>query len=77
LALEEQFYLLWPITFLLLPLKHAAKIVACVCLAFMTWRGVAIALALFSYEHGVYYVRPYFRFDSILIGAFVVLLISS
>jgi peptidoglycan/LPS O-acetylase OafA/YrhL len=77
LALEEQFYLLWPITFLLLPIKQAAKFVAYVCVAFMAWRGVAIALALFSYEHGVYYVRPYFRFDSILIGAFVVLLISS
>jgi peptidoglycan/LPS O-acetylase OafA/YrhL len=77
LALEEQFYLLWPITFLLLPLNRAAKIVAWVCAAFMLWRGVAIAISLFPYEHGIYYVRPYFRFDSILIGALVVLIISS
>ena len=52
LSLEEQFYLVWPISFFLLPRKHASAIVAWVCVAFMIWRGVAIALRLFSYEHG-------------------------
>ena len=43
----------------------------------MAWRGCAIALKLFSYSQGIFYVRPYFRFDSILIGAFLALCLSS
>ena len=77
LSLEEQFYILWPITFLLLPRKHAATIVAWICFAFMIWRGLAIAFRLFSYEHGIFYVRPYFRFDSILIGCLIALWLGS
>ena len=77
LSLEEQFYLVWPISFFLLPRKHASAIVAWVCVAFMIWRGVAIALQLFSYEHGIFYVRPYFRFDSILVGCLIALWLCS
>ena len=77
LSLEEQFYILWPITFFLLPRKRAATIVAWICFAFMIWRGLAIAFRLFSYEQGIFYVRPYFRFDSILIGCLIALWLGS
>ena len=77
LSLEEQFYLLWPLTFALLPLKRSPAIVLGTCLLFMLWRGLAIHAQLFSYSSGVYYERPYFRFDSILIGAFLILWLSS
>jgi peptidoglycan/LPS O-acetylase OafA/YrhL len=77
LSLEEQFYLVWPISFFLLPRKQASAIVAWVCVVFMIWRGAAIALRLFSYEHGTFYVRPYFRFDSILIGCLIALWLCS
>jgi len=77
LSLEEQFYVVWPISFFLLPRKRASTIVAWVCVGFMVWRGLAIALRLFSYEHGIFYVRPYFRFDSILIGCLIALWLCS
>jgi peptidoglycan/LPS O-acetylase OafA/YrhL len=69
LSLEEQFYLVWPLTFCLLPLRRMVLSIAAVCGAFAIWRGAAIALHLFPYDQGYFYVRPYFRFDSILIGA--------
>jgi peptidoglycan/LPS O-acetylase OafA/YrhL len=77
LSLEEQFYLLWPLSFSLLPLKRSPAIVLGTCLLFMIWRGLAIHAQLFSYSSGAYYERPYFRFDSILIGAFLILWLSS
>jgi peptidoglycan/LPS O-acetylase OafA/YrhL len=78
LSLEEQFYLLWPFAFFLLPMKRSASIVTAVCVAFATSRGAAIWANLFHYESGVYYMRPYFRFDSILVGAALILwLVSS
>jgi len=77
LSLEEQFYLVWPLAFSLLPIKRSASIVTGICVAFAVWRGAAIAAHLFSYEHGTYYMRPYFRFDSILIGASLVLWLAS
>jgi peptidoglycan/LPS O-acetylase OafA/YrhL len=77
LSLEEQFYLLWPLSFSLLALKRSPAIVLGTCLVLMLWRGLAIHAQLFSYSSGVYYERPYFRFDSILIGAFPILWLSS
>lgn len=68
LSLEEQFYLCWPICFLWLPLKKVLPTILAVTCGFVIWRGLAIYFGLFSYESGIYYMRPYFRFDSILIG---------
>lgn len=73
LSLEEQFYLVWPISFYLIPRQKVIQIVSVICLLFMLWRGLAISLHLFSYESGTYYVRPYFRFDSFLIGGLAAL----
>jgi peptidoglycan/LPS O-acetylase OafA/YrhL len=77
LSLEEQFYLVWPLAFSLLPLKRSAGYVTAICVALAGWRTAAIAAQLFSYERGIFYMRPYFRFDSILIGACVVLWLAS
>ena len=77
LSLEEQFYLVWPLIFTLLPMRRCASAVTGACVVFAVWRGVAIAAHLFSYQQGVFYMRPYFRFDSILIGACLVLWLST
>lgn len=77
LSLEEQFYLVWPLAFSLLPIKRTASMVTGICLVFAVWRGASIAAHLFSYEQGLYYMRPYFRFDSILVGASLVLWLAS
>jgi len=77
LSLEEQFYLIWPLAFSLLPMKRSTSYVTAICVALAGWRSVAIAANLFSYERGIFYMRPYFRFDSILIGACLVLWLST
>jgi peptidoglycan/LPS O-acetylase OafA/YrhL len=77
LSLEEQFYLIWPLAFTFLPLKRCATHITVICIVLAGWRGAAIVAHLFSYERGVFYMRPYFRFDSILIGACLVLWIST
>jgi peptidoglycan/LPS O-acetylase OafA/YrhL len=39
----------------------------------MLWRGIAIALQLWDYNTGVFYLRPWFRFDAIAIGCYLAL----
>jgi len=48
----------------------------CVTVALSLWRGIAMSLHLFDYNMGIYYLRPYFRFDSILIGCCLALCIT-
>lgn len=69
LSLEEQFYLCWPIVFSLLPLKRAFQFSIATTVLIVVWRGLAIYFGLFNYGTGIYFMRPYFRFDSIMIGA--------
>jgi peptidoglycan/LPS O-acetylase OafA/YrhL len=71
LSLEEQFYLCWPLVFTLIPIKRSLPVTVGITASFAVWRGLAIHFALFDYSRGIYYERPYFRFDSILIGACV------
>lgn len=68
LSLEEQFYTLWPFLFLVFGSKRMLRIAIAITVGVMCWRGVAIALHLFNYELGVFYLRPWFRFDAIAIG---------
>lgn len=72
LSLEEQFYLCWPGTFALIKQKRLFLVTAIVTATIALWRGLAIHWELFDYQLGTFYMRPYFRFDSILIGAVVV-----
>lgn len=69
LSLEEQFYLCWPGLFRIIPEKRALVVTLTVTGIIAIWRGIAIHLEWFDYDRGIFYMRPYFRFDSILIGA--------
>ena len=77
LSLEEQFYLCWPMLFSILPIKRSLTIIVALTSLISLWRGLAIYWNLFDYNSGVYYVRPYFRFDSILIGGCLAIALAS
>ena len=68
LSLEEQFYMLWPPIMKFVKSARLLRVslffVAAICL----WRGLAMQFHLFDYNMGIYYMRPWFRMDSILIG---------
>jgi len=68
LSLEEQFYIVWPPLVKLFDSNRLLAISVVVTIAMCLWRGLAIFINLFDYNLGIYYIRPYFRFDSILIG---------
>lgn len=68
LSLEEQFYLLWPPIIKLVKSKKLIIISALVVVAMCLWRAIAMHIHLFDYNLGIYYTRPWFRMDSILIG---------
>jgi peptidoglycan/LPS O-acetylase OafA/YrhL len=67
----------WPFLFSALALKRSAVYVTAACLGFATLRGAMILIKPAAYIQGVYYMRPYYRFDSILIGAALVLWLAS
>jgi len=76
LSMEEQFYFTWP---LLMARVRPARLLAigiALTLLCNVWRFVAIDRAWFDYSHGTYYLRPYFRYDSILVGCCLALAIS-
>jgi peptidoglycan/LPS O-acetylase OafA/YrhL len=77
LSLEEQFYLCWPLLFSVLPLRRSFSTIAVITGVIAIWRGVAMHFHLLESNAGVYYMRPYFRFDSILIGACLALAVVS
>jgi peptidoglycan/LPS O-acetylase OafA/YrhL len=71
LSLEEQFYTLWPVTMKRISPAHLATITLGLVLVMSLWRGCAIFFHLFDHNQGIYYMRPYFRFDSILLGCWL------
>jgi peptidoglycan/LPS O-acetylase OafA/YrhL len=73
LALEEQFYLVWPWFVKFVRRDRLLTFAICATVLISVFRMVGIRLALFSYDGGVFYERPWFRFDSILIGCCVAL----
>jgi peptidoglycan/LPS O-acetylase OafA/YrhL len=73
LSLEEQFYTLWPLLFLWLGRKRMLPFAVGLTLAVTVWRGVSIGLGLWDYESGLFYLRPWFRFDAIAIGCWLAL----
>jgi peptidoglycan/LPS O-acetylase OafA/YrhL len=73
LSLEEQFYLCWPGIFAFINEKRVLLVTTILTATIALWRGLAIHWDLFEYHLGIYYERPYFRFDSILIGALLVI----
>jgi peptidoglycan/LPS O-acetylase OafA/YrhL len=73
LSLEEQFYTLWPFLFLRLGVKRMLNVAFGLSILVMVWRGAAISLNLWNYNTGVFYERPWFRFDAIAIGCWLAL----
>lgn len=75
LAVEEQFYLLWPATLLLAMhyRRHAAKIVAGMIAAIWIWRFVCVEW--FSVSWGYAYNAFEMRADALLIGALLAILL--
>jgi len=78
LALEEQFYLLWPTMFLLLPrgARRAALVTALLIAAMTIARTVGIVRHWWPVASGVFYERPWFRFDSLWIGCALALWVA-
>jgi peptidoglycan/LPS O-acetylase OafA/YrhL len=77
LSIEEQFYLAWPVTMVLARGRTRARLGVALAgvVAISAWRGVAIALHLFDRNIGIYYQRTDFRFDSILAGCALALVL--
>jgi peptidoglycan/LPS O-acetylase OafA/YrhL len=68
LSLEEQFYLCCPFILRALPINWSFRVAATVACLIAAIRAIAIHFDLFHPGEPVYYTRPYFRFDSILVG---------
>ena len=75
LSMEEQFYITWPL--LMARIRPARLLAIGIALTLLcnVWRFIAIDRAWFSND-GIYYSRPYFRYDSILVGCCLALVIS-
>jgi len=76
LSLEEQFYLVWPLFLRFVTQRRALFPTLALVVAITTWRTVAILFALFDYNRGIFYLRPDFRFDSILVGCALALALA-
>lgn len=68
LSLEEQFYLIWPILFRAIGRRRLFAPVLGLIIGIALYRGVAIQLAPYDYEGGIFELRSDFRMDSILVG---------
>ncbi len=73
LSLEEQFYTLWPFLFMWLGSKRMLRVAIGLSITVMIWRGVAISFHLWDYNAGVFYERPWFRFDALAVGCWLAL----
>jgi peptidoglycan/LPS O-acetylase OafA/YrhL len=68
LSIEEQFYASWPWIMRAFSRVQALRIAVAGAIAVNLFRVVAIHGNWFNYWSGTFYERPWFRFDSILIG---------
>jgi peptidoglycan/LPS O-acetylase OafA/YrhL len=76
LSLEEQFYLTWPLLLLLtFRRRRSITIVVLVCLAAI--RAAVLHFGLVNEAAGVVYTRPWFRYDSILYGCLIAILLRA
>ena len=76
LSLEEQFYLFWPNVYKSLKFSNLLVPTLCITFGIALWRGVSLTFGLVPDRIGLYYMRPYFRFDSILIGCCLALALA-
>ena len=71
LAVEEQFYLLWPLVILLTPRKHLWKSILVVVLMGPMWRSLALSM---GWKHIVFTYLPWSNFDCLGLGALLAVL---
>ena len=76
LSLEEQFYFFWPNVYKRLKFSNLLLPTLCITFGIALWRGVSLTFGLVPDKIGRYYMRPYFRFDSILIGCCLALALA-
>jgi peptidoglycan/LPS O-acetylase OafA/YrhL len=76
LSIEEQFYLFWPCIMRLVDRAKALRIAAAGVLAVSVFRMVGIHWQWGSYDLGAFYERSWYRFDSMLIGCAIALILS-
>jgi peptidoglycan/LPS O-acetylase OafA/YrhL len=76
LSLEEQFYLVWPLLFLLLGRQHSFAPTLGLIIGIWVYRAVAISVAPYDYGLGIFEHRSDFRMDSILVGCALALLLD-
>ena len=77
LSVEEQFYASWPLMMRAFSRVTALRIAVGGAIAVSLFRAVAIHANWFNYWGGTFYERPWFRFDSILIGCAMALWLCS
>jgi peptidoglycan/LPS O-acetylase OafA/YrhL len=77
LSLEEQFYLFWPNVYKRLKFSNLLAPTLFITFGIALWRGVSLTFGLVPDRIGLYYMRPYFRFDSILIGCCLALALAT
>ncbi len=75
LSLEEQFYFVWPLLFIVMP-KYRLPAAIGVTAASALLRAVGIILELQDVRSGVFYLRPWYRFDSIMAGSILALVLA-
>jgi len=72
LSLEEQFYFIWPLVFVVVP-RRRLRVAVAVVAATVILRALGIGFGLADPKTGVFYLRPWFRFDSIMSGCVLAL----
>jgi peptidoglycan/LPS O-acetylase OafA/YrhL len=73
LSIEEQFYFLWPALLLAFP-RRALAVTCFVIIGITVSRAFGIAWEVFDANSGVFYMRPWFRFDSLMFGGLVAII---
>jgi peptidoglycan/LPS O-acetylase OafA/YrhL len=77
LAVEEQFYLLWPMLVLALSRRRLLQLCTCLILGCMLARNLPVIQTLAAqYDNMIYRLTP-FRMDSLLFGACAALILRS
>jgi peptidoglycan/LPS O-acetylase OafA/YrhL len=76
LSLEEQFYFCCPSALRLLPTSSILRVTAAVTSAFAIFRALAIRFDLWHLGERSYYMLPFFRLDSLLIGSCLALALA-
>jgi len=73
LSLEEQFYTVWPWIVKALDRPVLMRVAFLGSAVIAAFRMICIRLACCDYASGTFYQRPWFRFDSILLGCGIAL----